>query len=325
MADEIDCARIFFPRYLITVALIGWKRPALESLASQRPPEWFVNALAQKPEHFDIDVDGCQIHLRVWGSRDLPPLVFVHGGAAHSGWWDHIAPFFSKTHRVIAADLSGHGDSGTRAEYRPRTWARELLAAAQAEGPSGRPTIVGHSMGGSVASAAASRYGEHIDGIINIDSPLRDQAPEEARLRDRKNHPSGYRSKEKILERFTPVPAQSTVLPYIWSHIADQSVRRTSGGWFWKFDPAIFHARLGRTPTDEEKLERTMAEMRCRIGYIRSEAGLVSDEMADRIRSMLQLRGPFVELPAAGHHPMLDQPLALVATIRTLLEMWSIT
>jgi pimeloyl-ACP methyl ester carboxylesterase len=28
---------------------------------------------------------------------------------------------------------------------------------------------------------------------------------------------------------------------------------------------------------------------------------------------------PVVELPATGHHPMLDQPLALVAVLRTLL------
>ncbi|WP_319435579.1 alpha/beta hydrolase [Mycobacterium sp. RTGN5] len=306
------------------MALIGRKRSPLQP-PPPGPPEWFVTALAQKPEHSDISVDGCQIHLRTWGSRDLPPLLLVHGGAAHSGWWDHIAPFFSTTHRVIAPDLSGHGDSGTRTEYRPRIWAREVLAAAEAEGPSGRPTIVGHSMGGSVASAAAGRYGEQIDSIVVIDSPLRDEAPEEARLRDRNRHPSGYRSKEEILERFTPVPAQSTVLPYIWSHLADQSIRHAPEGWFWKFDPAIFDVRLGRVPADEEKLEQAMAEMPCRIGYIRSEAGLVSPEMADRIRSMLQLRGPFVELPAAGHHPMLDQPLALVATIRTLLEMWSIT
>jgi hypothetical protein len=47
--------------------------------------------------------------------------------------------------------------------------------------------------------------------------------------------------------------------------------------------------------------------------------------MAAQIRSILQLRGPFVELAQAGHHPMLDQPLPLVATIRTLLEFWSIT
>jgi pimeloyl-ACP methyl ester carboxylesterase len=251
--------------------------------------------------------------------------MLVHGGAAHSGWWDHIGPFFAKTHRVIAPDLSGHGDSGTRTDYRPRTWAREVLAAAAAEGPSGRPTIVGHSMGGSVASAAAARYGDQIDSIINIDTPLQDEAPEEARLRDRNKHPKGYPSKEEILERFTPVPAQRTVLPYIWSHLAEQSVRQAPEGWFWKFDPAIFDVRMGRIPADEEKLERAMAEMRCRIGYIRSEAGLVSDDMAERIRSMLQLRGPFIELAAAGHHPMLDQPLPLVATIRTLLEMWSIT
>jgi hypothetical protein len=47
--------------------------------------------------------------------------------------------------------------------------------------------------------------------------------------------------------------------------------------------------------------------------------------MADQIRSVLQLRGPFVGLAEAGHHPMLDQPLSLVATLRTLLEVWSIT
>jgi pimeloyl-ACP methyl ester carboxylesterase len=307
------------------MSVIRRRGAARQSLPQQTVPAWFVAALTETAQHSDIDVDGCRTHLRTWGDADLPPLMLVHGGAAHSGWWDHIAPFFSKTHRVIALDLSGHGDSGIRATYSPHTWAREVLAAATAAGPSGRPTIVGHSMGSFVASAAAGRYGEQIDSIIVIDSPLHDQAPEEARLRDRKRHPSGYRSKEEILARFAPVPAQDTVLPYIWSHIADQSIRRTSDGWFWKFDPAIFHVSLGRKPAGQEKLERSLAEMPCRIGYIRSEAGLVSPDMADRIRSMLELRGPFVELAAAGHHPMLDQPLPLVATVRTLLEMWSIT
>ena len=31
---------------------------------------------------------------------------------------------------------------------------------------------------------------------------------------------------------------------------------------------------------------------------------------------------PVVDLPDAGHHPMLDQPLALVTGIRTLLAFW---
>lgn len=287
-------------------------------------PSWFTTALDQKPDHCDVDVDGCRVHLRVWGAADQPPVVLVHGGGAHSGWWDHVAPFFSRTHRVIALDLSGHGDSEARGSYDLRTWASEVMAVAAAAGPAGRPTIIGHSMGGWVVSTAAMHHSQQINSMLVIDSPLWERAPEEGRLRRRKhNH---YRTKDEILARFTAVPSQELILPYVREHIAGESVRRTGKGWIWKFDPAIFGSEfLEPTPADEESLETMLAAMRCRVGYLRCEAGLVSAEMAERIRSLLQLRGPFVELALAGHHPMLDQPLSLVATLRTLLEFWSIT
>src|SRR5262245_35724747 len=95
-------------------------------------PQWFSGALAMRPTRHDTDADGRRIHMRVWGDRESPPLVLVHGGGAHSGWWDHIAPFFATTHRVIAPDLSGHGDSETRAHYDLNVWAHEILAAAAA-------------------------------------------------------------------------------------------------------------------------------------------------------------------------------------------------
>ncbi|WP_082973661.1 alpha/beta fold hydrolase [Mycobacterium sp. E2327] len=287
-------------------------------------PSWFTAALAQRPDHCDVDVDGCRIHLRAWGAADQPTVVLVHGGAAHSGWWNHIAPFLSRTHRVIAPDLSGHGDSGTRNNYDLQTWADEVMAVSTAAGASGRPTIVGHSMGGWIAATAAMSCGNQINSMIVIDSPLWDRSPEEARLRNRKHTP--YRTRDEILQRFTAVPSQQVILPYIRRHIAVESVRKTTGGWNWKFDPAIFGGDLlAPTTSDEESLETMMAEMRCRLGYVRCESGLVPPAMAERIRSMLQLRGPFVELAEAGHHPMLDQPLPLVATLRTLLEFWSIT
>lgn len=287
-------------------------------------PSWFTAALDQKPDHVDVDVDGCRIHLRVWGAADQPPVVLVHGGGAHSGWWDHIAPFFSRTHRVIAPDLSGHGESDARDSYDLPTWASEVMAAAAAAGPAGRPTIVGHSMGGWVVSTAATHYSQQINSMLVIDSPLWERAPEEGRLRRREH--TQYRTKKEILDRFTAVPSQELILPYIRQHIAAESVRKTSEGWIWKFDPAIFGGELLEpTHTDEESLETMLTAMRCRVGYLRCEAGLVPDSMAERIRSLLQLRGPFVELAEAGHHPMLDQPLPLVATLRTLLEFWSIT
>lgn len=294
--------------------------------ALENAPAWFTDALDQTPEHSTIDVDGCPIHLRAWGDPDKPPLVFVHGGGAHSGWWDHIAPFFARTHRVIAPDLSGHGDSGTRTEYSLAIWAREVLAASEASGSSARPTIAGHSMGGWVGASAATHYGAQIDSILVIDSPLRDRAPEEGRLRKRRRDSAGYPTEEEILTRFRAVPKQDVTLPYIGHHIAVESVRQTENGWVWKFDPDIFGGLLiDETPDDEELLENAFARIPCRIGYLRCENGVVPPRMADQIRSILQLRGPFVELAEAGHHPMLDQPLPLVATIRTLLEFWSIT
>lgn len=251
-------------------------------------------------------------------------MVLIHGGGAHSGWWDHIAPFISRTHRVIALDLSGHGDSGSRANYDLRIWASEVMAAASAAGPAGRPTIVGHSMGGWVASTTAMHHSRQINSMLVIDSPLWERAPEEERLRRHKH--TQYRTKDEILARFTAVPSQELILPYVRRHIAAESVRKSDWGWVWKFDPAIYGGEyLDPTPADEESLESMLAAMRCRVGYLRCEAGLVPPAMAERIRSLLQLRGPFVELAEAGHHPMLDQPLPLVATLRTLLEFWSIT
>ncbi|BAX90664.1 alpha/beta fold hydrolase [Mycobacterium shigaense] len=287
-------------------------------------PSWFTAALAQKPDHLDVDVGGCRVHVRAWGAPNQPPVVFVHGGGAHSGWWDHIAPFFSRTHRVVAPDLSGHGDSGTRARYDLQTWAREVMEVLPAAGASGRPTIVGHSMGGWVAATAATRYGDDINSVVVVDSPLRDRAPEAARLRNPK--PSDYGSRDEILSHFTPVPRQELVLPYIGAHIASESIRKVGKRWTWKFDRAIFRGEfLEASPADDESMEAMIAKMRCRIGYLSCEAGLVSATMAARLRSIFQLRGPFVELAEAGHHPMLDQPLPLVATLRTLLEFWSIT
>lgn len=119
------------------------------SSPSTAVPDWFTTALSQQPHHHTIEVEGCPIRVRSWGEPGKPPLVLVHGGGAHSGWWDHIAPFFTRTHTVVAPDLSGHGDSGTRASYAVSVWAREVLAAAQVSGSSARPTIVGHSMGGA--------------------------------------------------------------------------------------------------------------------------------------------------------------------------------
>ncbi|WP_419178892.1 alpha/beta fold hydrolase [Prescottella equi] len=114
-------------------------------------PQWFREALAAPVETGEVDVDGAAIRFRAWGAAGQPGLVLVHGGAAHSRWWDHIGPQLAGDRRVVALDLSGHGDSDTREHYSLDQWAHEVAAVASASGIEGRPVVVGHSMGGIVS------------------------------------------------------------------------------------------------------------------------------------------------------------------------------
>ncbi|WP_111511518.1 alpha/beta fold hydrolase [Mycobacterium kyogaense] len=289
------------------------------------PPTWFVAALGNAPSHSTVDVDGYSIHLRSWGDPALPTLVLVHGGGAHSGWWDHIAPLFADTHHVVAPDLSGHGDSDRRREYSIWTWAEEVLAAGTALNANAFPTVVGHSMGGWVTAAAATRHGAEMAGIAVIDTPLQEHLPDDSHPPRNVHPPRGYYDRADLLARFRLIPPQTDALPFVTNHIAEGSICERDGRWYWKFDPDIFTAAEVEFSTSEtDSLERLLAGLQCRAAYMRCEHGVVPTTMSTHIKSVMQLRGPFIELPAAGHHPMIDQPLALVAALRAVLEIWSI-
>ena len=275
-------------------------------------PRWFTDAIAVRPDHRSLVVEGARIAYRIWGDPGRPALVLIHGGAAHSGWWDHIAPLLT-SHRVMAPDLSGHGDSDRRPSYEINTWAREIVAIAQAERLE-QPVVVGHSMGGWVATSVGGIPAAGALAVAVLDSPLNDQPPEEEQLRERQRPTRIYPSQAAALERFSTLPPQELVLPYVRAHIASQSLREVEGGWTWKFDPRFFGRR--------GLLRDLLPKLGCPAALFRSEHGLVTPEMAADMAALVGERFAVVDMPAAGHHPMLDQPLALVTGIRTLLALW---
>jgi pimeloyl-ACP methyl ester carboxylesterase len=281
------------------------------------PPRWFSAALAQPPDLGDVLVEGARIRYRAWGPRGTDGLVLVHGGAAHSRWWDHIAPLLADGRRVIAVDLSGHGDSDRRQNYSLALWGDELMDVARDGGITGPPVIIGHSMGGFVALSAASRHGTDLTGVVVIDSPVRDPTPEEEAAREKRAFGPlrVYPSREEVLKRFRPIPDEGPFLPYVLDHIAETSLREVPGGWSWKFDVRIF-GRPAMSPSVLSRLD-------CRVALFRAERGMVSDRMEEVMYDRLGKAAPLIEIPDAGHHVMLDQPLALVTGLRTLLADWA--
>jgi pimeloyl-ACP methyl ester carboxylesterase len=279
------------------------------------PPAWFTAALATAGEPGMTEVDGVPIAYQAWGEPGETGLVLVHGGAAHAHWWDHIGPLLTQGRRVVALDLSGHGDSGRREAYSLDHWSREVLAAAAHAGITRPPAVIGHSMGGFVALRAASLYGPRLAGAVVIDSPVRDMTPEERAAREQRAFGPlrVYASREELLARFHPFPDQPA-LPYILEHVAQTSIGPVDGGWSWKFDPRIF-ARKQLSP-------ELLTRLDTRVALFRAEHGILSAQMSEVMYDRLGRLAPVIEIPAAGHHVMLDQPLALVTGLRTLLSDW---
>lgn len=279
------------------------------------PPAWFSAALATAAQERTVTVEGTSIAYRAWGDPADRSIVLIHGGAAHSRWWDHIGPLLANAWRVVAMDLSGHGDSGRRDSYSLDTWAREVLAVVADAGTAASSVVIGHSMGGLVTLRLATLAGSRIAGAVAIDSPVRDMAPEDRAARQHRAFGPlrVYPTRQAAVARFRPIPDQPT-LAYIAEHVAAASIRPAEGGWTWKFDPRVF-ARDHLTP-------ELLTRLDCRVALFRAEHGLVTPQQGEVIYDRLGRVAPVIEIPVAGHHIMLDQPIALVAALRTLLADW---
>ena len=282
-------------------------------------PRWFTDAMSFPLQRRTLTVADCALNYLVWGDLAKPPLVLVHGGAAHAMWWSALAPQLSQHYYVIAPDLSGHGDSGRRETYPLEGWADEVMAVTQDCGCAGPPVLVGHSMGGLVSIVAAAVHGDRLAGAVIVDSPVRRPDPESKEGESGKafRNPKTYPDLDTALVQLRLIPAQPCDNDFIVDHIARHSVRQTDAGWTWKFDPKVFL----RFPP--KSLHDYLARVRCRVALLRGELSvIVSPETGEYMYELLNRNAPLVEIPQAYHHLILDQPLAFIAALRALLADW---
>jgi pimeloyl-ACP methyl ester carboxylesterase len=120
-----------------------------------------------------VATDIAQANVR--GEGEGPAVVLIHGFSAALDWWDDIAPSLAKTHRVIRLDLIGHGGTAApRSGYDIPHQAAFVGAVLDKLGVD-RVTVIGHSMGGEVATALAEARPRRIDRVVLIDTPPADE------------------------------------------------------------------------------------------------------------------------------------------------------
>ena len=98
------------------------------------------------------------------------PLVLLHGMTGRWQSWSDLLPELEAHWHVYAFDLRGHGKSGRGASYRFEDYGRDI--AAFLHSLSEPATVMGHSLGGLTAMAAASEVSERLRAVILIDPPL---------------------------------------------------------------------------------------------------------------------------------------------------------
>ena len=218
---------------------------------------------------------------------------------------------------VVALDLSGHGDSGRRDRYPTSTWAKEIVAVAEHAGIAGPPVVIGHSMGGWVAITAAAEQGERLDGIVILDSPVSRLAPEEdaaaegAAFGPLRTYPTLDAALGALPHR--PRPADVAAVRARPRRRARRCARSTAAGR---------GSSTRASSTGRCRPASCCSGCSCRVALFRSEHGLVTPDIGAYMYEQLGRLAPVVEVPLAYHHVMLDQPIALVTGLRTLLADW---
>ncbi len=158
---------------LLLPALLCLSAPFLVACATNRAgPAGPETRTARAP-------DGVELVYEVRGAPSPtggPALVFIHGWTCNREHWKEQVDVFDDTHRIVALDLGGHGDSGgaggdqgARQTWTLPTLAGDVEAVIDAEGLE-RVVLIGHSMGGPVALLAAAKRPEQVVAVIGVDT-----------------------------------------------------------------------------------------------------------------------------------------------------------
>lgn len=93
------------------------------------------------------------------------PVVMIHGGGTDLREWNYLAPLLAKHYQVISVDGRGVGQSPTpKDQINYVEDMRFFIDELELD----KPTIIGHSIGGQIATEFALTYPEKVTNLVLI-------------------------------------------------------------------------------------------------------------------------------------------------------------
>lgn len=97
------------------------------------------------------------------------PVLLIHSSAAHPGQWQPLQEAGVPGRRLVAAPMFGYGGAPGWAGPAEMTLADAAAPFVALAGDASRVALVGHSMGASVAMAAAAILGDRVDRLVLVE------------------------------------------------------------------------------------------------------------------------------------------------------------
>jgi len=252
-----------------------------------------------------------------WGEPANPQVVLcVHGLTRTGRDFDVLGEALARTHRVLAVDMPGRGESEWLADKHDYAFPTYLATLTALIAASGAACVdwVGTSMGGLLGIVMAAQPGTPVRRLVVNDVGTAIEPGALARIGE-------YVGRDPSFADFAAIKAYvQAISPFgphsaeAWDHLTRTVVsQRADGRWGFVYDPGIaVPFREAAAPPDLWPLWDAVA---CPTLLLR---GAQSDLLSSGTAQAMAQRGPrprLVEFPGVGHAPTLipgDQ-VAIVA------------
>jgi len=244
-----------------------------------------------------------------WGDPDNARVVVcVHGVGRNGRDFDVLGETLATTHRVLAIDMPGRGESDWLADPNDYTFPTYLTTLVALIARSGATAVdwVGTSMGGLLGIVVAAQPKSPVTRlVVNDVGPVIEPVALE-RIRSYLGLAPTFATYAEIEQYIRTVSAPfGRLTDAQWEHITRTNVRQIDDGrWRLAYDPGI-GVPFRSSPKPPPDLWGVWDLIRCPVLVLR---GAESDLLSPATAAQMAARGPrpaVVEFADVGHAPML--------------------